>query len=355
MLQRVIVLRAVLALSFVLFAFNPAIPAQADNNVWEEIGPSGGPIYAIAIKSGAPNTIYVGTQGSGVFKTTNGGQNWNQINTGLPGFNSNSAAWHINSIVIDPETPSTVYIGTSGGIYKSTNDGQNWTSANEGLTNLSVSFHSLVIDPLQPEILYAGIYGGVYASSNSGDSWAAVINGLTSHDISSLAINPLFPSILYAGTISGGVFKTTNSGGQWTAVNTGDMCACHVYVLAIDPKTPSTVYAGTIGKGLYKTTTGGLDWTLITGPSAYITGLAIIPENPSTLYYGHAFNGVFKSSNGGDSWEPFNVDLSNSLVDTLALDPSSPHVLYAGTENNVFAATLGTNFNQFIFIPGVFK
>ena len=66
-----------------------------------------------------------------------------------------------------------------------------------------------------------------------------------------LAINPLTPSTLYAGTWGGGVFRSTDSGATWTAVNTG-LTNQSVYALAINPLTPSTLYAGTWGGGVFR-------------------------------------------------------------------------------------------------------
>ena len=73
-------------------------------------------------------------------------------------------------------------------------------------------------------------------------------NGPYGGHVATLAIDPITPSTLYAGTDEGGVFKSTNSRGSWTAVNTG-LSGNAVFALAIDPATPSTLYAGTGGGG----------------------------------------------------------------------------------------------------------
>ena len=76
-----------------------------------------------------------------------------------------------------------------------------------------------------------------------------------------LAIDPVTPSILYAGTTHDGVFKSTNGGGNWSAVNTG-LTLGAVYALAIDPVTPTIVYAGT-ESDVFKSTNGGGNWSLV--------------------------------------------------------------------------------------------
>src|SRR5213595_157487 len=77
-----------------------AAPAWAGSNVWTESGPTGGPIRAILIDPSAPDTIYVGTLGSGVFMSTDGGDSWTA--RGLAGLK-------IRALVRDPAVPVTLY------------------------------------------------------------------------------------------------------------------------------------------------------------------------------------------------------------------------------------------------------
>src|SRR3989449_3553889 len=124
----------------------------------------------------------------------------------------------------------------------------------------AVPAHSaLAIDPLTPTTLYAGTSGGVFKSTDGGASWSA--SGLI--NVSALAIDPLTPTTLYAGTsVFGGVFKSTDGGVSWNA--TGSLPGA---VFVFDPLTPSTLYAGTVGASpdylgdLYKSTDGGASWS----------------------------------------------------------------------------------------------
>ena len=96
---------------------------------------------------------------------------------------------------------------------------------------------ALAIDPVTPATLYAGTYrGGVFKSMNGGESWSAVNTGLPNLNVFSLVIDPQTPPTLYVG-IEAGVFKSTNGGGSWSAVNTGPDPTIHVSgLLAIDPR-----------------------------------------------------------------------------------------------------------------------
>jgi hypothetical protein len=109
---------------------------------------------------------------------------------------------------------------------------------------------ALAINPVTPSTLYAGTDGGVFKSTDGGASWTAVN---TNSYVQALAINPKIPSTLYAGT-GDGAFESTDSGASWIAINTGltkfdNMPNFDVRALAIDPMTPSTLYAGTFGGG----------------------------------------------------------------------------------------------------------
>src|SRR6266542_3100797 len=90
-----------------------------------------------------------------------------------------------------------------------------WTSSGPdgGIVN------ALAVDPVTPATVYAGTNGGgVFKSGNGGGSWAAVNAGLTNLNVSALTIDPATPATVYAGTDGGGVFKSVNGGGSWAAV-----------------------------------------------------------------------------------------------------------------------------------------
>jgi len=311
----------------VLLIFTISSNSFGDNQ-WINIGPEGESVQTLAINPQAPDTLYAGTWGDGVFKTTNGGMNWTAINTGM-------TATIVYALAINPQTPDTLYAGTTDGVFKTTNGGTDWTASNTGLTDFFVDVLALTINPQTPETLYAGTWwiGCVFKSTNGGTDWTAINTGLTDFfvDVLALTINPQTPGTLYAGTWGDGVFKTTNGGTDW--MNTG-LTNTTVRALAINPQAPETLYAGTWGDGVFKTTNGGMNWTAInTGMTGTIVyALAINPQAPETLYAGTT-DGVFKTTNGGTDWTAINTGLTDFFVDVLALaiNPQAPDTLYAGT------------------------
>jgi len=203
-------------------------------------------VDALAIDPSNANILYAGTSG-GAYKSMDAGNNWMSRSNGL----GNGL---VNALAIDPLTPSIVYAAARGGVYKSSDGGGTWVHRNTGLANASV--RALAIDPLTPSIVYAGTLGGVYKSNDGSGTWVQLNIGLSNPFVyvETLAIDPLSPSIVYAGTstrplggiYSEGVYKSSDGGGTWVQRNTG-LGNASVAALAIDPLTPSIVYAGTDG------------------------------------------------------------------------------------------------------------
>src|SRR4029079_7079495 len=191
--------------------------------------------------------MYMGRSGgAGMFKTTNAGLSWTDINTGsLSGFLSG-----IDALVIDPTNPLTVYAGGRTGsttlsafvegVFKTINGGTSWTTSNNGLTNTDV--RAMALNAANPSIVYAGTFGGgVFKSNDGASTWAAAIGGLSNLNILSLAIDRLNPATHYAGTSGGGIFKAPSSGANWSAINSG-LFGLTVQAIAVDPTSSSTVY-----------------------------------------------------------------------------------------------------------------
>jgi photosystem II stability/assembly factor-like uncharacterized protein len=227
----------------------------ASTNVWTSLGPEPGSVAAIAIDPQNSGTVYAAT-GAGLFKSGDSGASWSALNPGPP--------CCISTLLIDPQTPSTIYgLSSDGKILKSTDGGTNWRPVNLGLpadAGGRYGITSLAIDPQNPTTLYAGnaLRGGrVFKTTDGGESWSAVNSGLPDGGVMALAINPQDPDTIYASTR--GVFKSTNGGAGWTAVNSGleNDIGYPFSALAIDPQNPDTIYAAGYDTALYKTTNGG--------------------------------------------------------------------------------------------------
>ncbi|OPZ65178.1 MAG: hypothetical protein BWY83_03058 [bacterium ADurb.Bin478] len=151
------------------------------------------------------NMVYIGTMKSGVWKSSNGGNNWFQASYGL-------TAMEVRYLVVDPSNPQTLYAATTGGgVYKSTDGAGSWQPCNIGLAELSI--RSLAVDPAQPSVVYAGsgVMGGtgtVYKSMDGGQVWQPLMNGLVPTYIPCLALDPFNSATVFCGTANG-VYRMT--------------------------------------------------------------------------------------------------------------------------------------------------
>ncbi len=168
------------------------------------------------------------TPGDGIYKSTDRGENWTAKNNGLTNLN-------IASMVINPYDPNILYAGAvaeslfdsgDGGVFKSTDGGENWSPVNTGLSlpeqdpPMKFGVHSLVIDPANPDTLYAAIMdpdsayyrGAIFRTTDGGDHWELFTDGLErdgsdlTPGVEFLDIDPT-GQVLYAAIKAGPVYK----------------------------------------------------------------------------------------------------------------------------------------------------
>lgn len=334
-------------------------------NAWQQTGgPLGGEVHAVAVDPLAPSTVYAGTSNSGVYKSTDGGTTWALANAGM-------GSAQVESLLVDPATPTTLYAGGSGvyksldagatwaqvassftvqsmasdpgapavlyvgttshGMQKSTDGGASWAPANTGLGSSYVA--AVAVDPVTPATVYAGTSGGAYKSVDAGATWAPVGAGLPATYVNAIAINPATPSTVYAGLNNGYAYKSIDGGASWT--QTGGALPGGAYRIFIDPANGSDLYVRTAG-GLYKSVNAGANWSYVGGqPLSHVWTLAFDPANSATMYAGTSGAGVFKSGDGGVSWAAASSGVRASSANVVLVDPAAPTTLYAATLDGV--------------------
>ncbi len=307
---------------------------------------------------GSATTLYAGTK-TNLFKTENGGVSWIKSVTGIAA--KTDGTRDVKALAVDPSNTSILYAGTNNtfGPYRSTDGGANWTLINNGLPDAnskdvrSVAIDSTVMaDPLTGRTLYLGTKGGIFESTNSGSNWFLKNTGLSSTalDVKQVLLVPGTSGTLYSGT-KDGVYKSTDGGENWTKVSAGlvgsvTLVTLEVKALAIDPTNAQVLYAGT-ANGLFKTIDGGAIWIQSDiGITANTTGnkdvktLAIDSTNPQVIYAGTAV-GIFKSEDGGVNWVDKNSGLTSTDIRGIAFHPTNPLELYVGTAGGVFKSVTG--------------
>ena len=284
-----------------------AAVAVAGTNQWTNIGPEGGFVWSVIIDPQTPGTLYAAT-GAGVFKSSDQGASWGE---------AGSIGLGVYRLVIDPANPGTLYALSGGGqLLKSTDAAVTWRA-----TGFSCSCLDLAIDPLSSRLYLASSEGVVYNSEDAGQTWneVKVAEGFRA---ASLGVDQRDSGVLYvAAVLAGGsayrpvIFKSTNGGVLW---NESDL-----------PYTP--------GAGAFKSTDAGASWTPINAGlrATPVTLVVFDPQSPSTIYAGTDLLGVFKSTDRGNSWHA--ADSGSTFawftcgVAALAVDPQTPDNLYLGT------------------------
>ena len=167
--------------------------------------------------------------------STDGGLTWSHGR--IPG----SGIFYLYAFTINSD--GLVFAGTTSGVFRSTNNGIGWTQVNAGLEDTLV--RALGTD--QTGYIYAGVWGtGIFRSGDYGNNWQRSDSGVTNHMISSFTGNSL--DQVFVGT-AGGVFRTMDNGDGWQPVNSG-LTNLGVKCLAMSPD--GYLYAGTNGGGVFR-------------------------------------------------------------------------------------------------------
>ncbi|MDZ7292991.1 MAG: T9SS type A sorting domain-containing protein [candidate division KSB1 bacterium] len=305
--------------------------ALAQTNFWE---PSSGPLASSDIRAFAINSnghVFAGTNGGGVFRSMNNGDNWTPFNAGL-------ANLEIISLAIN--SSGHIFAGTNyGGVFRSPDSSDNWTVRNNGLTDKRV--RALAINQSTGHI-FAGTPGGIFRSPDNGDNWTKINTGLTNKDVRSLVINPTTQDI-FAGTSGGGVFHSTNNGDIWTAVNTGLPNSALVFALAINSS--GHVFAAT-GDGVYRSLDNGGNWAKVLDFDGQTFYSLAINSTTQDIFAGSGHIGgfpffsdwgdVFRSTNNGESW----THVASGLADYVyALAINIEGYIFAGTPEGGYRST----------------
>jgi photosystem II stability/assembly factor-like uncharacterized protein len=217
--------------------------ADAGRN-WNAVGSGSSPATQIfdslVIDPITPCTIYAPHSNRGMVKSTDGGGTWTVINPDFdPGYTITSpldTGYTITSLAVDPANSSTLYAGfvphsftpagesPTGGVFKSTDGGKAWNEYQNGIP-ATFFVTALTIDPLTPSIIYAVVTsntgGGVVKTTDGGQTWNTVNEGLPRDFRGSLAVDPVAPSTLYAGSSSIGATALFKSTGRWKLETSG--------------------------------------------------------------------------------------------------------------------------------------
>jgi photosystem II stability/assembly factor-like uncharacterized protein len=220
---------------------------------------------------------------------------------------------------------------------------------------------AIAIHPDDSNIIYVGgAQGGVWKTTDGGAFWTPLTDGECSLAMGSIAIDPVNPEILYAGTgeqhFSGdsyygcGVLRSEDGGNSWTQLGAvqfvrSGAANAKISRVDIDPTTAGDVATTTVlaasNFGLYRSLDGGATWKQVL--SGVATDLVRHPNNSQILYAAIRYEGVFKSTDGGVNWEQLTVGWPTENVSriNLALAPSAPETVFASIQHRTESDLLG--------------
>lgn len=294
-------------------------------------------IHSHAHSYSDPRTIYI-TNDAGIVRSTDFGLLFDDISYGMQTtqfYNGFANAPYDSNFAfgqMQDHIPGYYYSGSG-----------DWTEMNIDEVGWSA------IDPSDQNNLYAMSRqgGSVYKSTNRGSSFYIIPIPGTGAWNSPIVISPSDPAILFAGKVK--IYKSTDAGFSWAATNqNNNLDGNPVLSMAISPLGPDTLYAGTVPGAvrshLYRTVDGGANWTDVTGtlPDRYPMDIAVDPRSSSLVYAvfgGYGSGHVFRSSDAGDTW----IDISGNLPDVHAtaviVDPFNPEHIYLGNDIGVYLST----------------
>ncbi len=308
------------------------------------IGPVGNRVTSAVGIPGRPHVYYVGAASGGVWKTTDGGINWEPLFDG-------QTAQSIGSLAIAPSDPNVVWAGTGedcirshisvgNGIYKSTDAGAGWTLM--GLEKTG-RIGKIAIDPKDPDVVLACALGhaygpqperGVFRSADGGKTWEKTLFVDENVGCSDLAMDPSNPRILFAGMWQfemktwgresggpgSGLYVSRDGGVTWKRL-AGRGLPTRPFgkvTVAVAPANSRRVYAmietgdGVPIKGretdrgtLWRSDDGGESWRVVSydhavnGRAHYYSHMTVSPDNENEVYF--LTSGFAKSLNGGET------------------------------------------------------
>jgi photosystem II stability/assembly factor-like uncharacterized protein len=293
---------------------------------YREVGPfRGGRSGAVAGSYKDKNTFYFGATGGGVWKTTDGGNNWKNISDKYFGGS-------IGAVAVAPNDETVLYVGEGestlrgnvseglGGMWKSDDGGRSWK--NIGLKNTR-HIVKIVVHPKDPNTVWVAVMGhlfgpneerGVYKTIDGGKNWKKVLYANNQTGCDDLIMEPNNPSVLYAGL--------------WHVI-----------------RTPYSMESGGDGSGLWKSTNGGETWANLSAKKGLpkgtwgIVGIGVATSNTDKIYalIENAAGGLFVSNDAGETWElqsnDNNIRQRAWYYSRVFVDPKNENLVYSTNVN----------------------
>ncbi len=285
----------------------------------------------------------------GVFRTTDGGKTWEKVLY----IDHNTGAIQVEMDPTDPnvlfaamwehrEGPweNASFSGSNSGLYKSTDGGDNWRKITEGLPSGDQRLGRIGVcfAPSRPSRMYAtvdaGELGGVYRSDDAGESWRRVTTDYRiwgrGGDFAELKVHPKNPDVLFSGNIAS--YRSDDAGKTWTSIK-GAPGGDDYHRIWINSEHPDIMLFAA-DQGATITVNGGRTWSSwYNQPTAQIYHVTTDNQFPYWVYGGQQESGAIGTSSRGDGGQISFRDWIGVGADEyayIAPDPLNPDIIYGG-------------------------
>jgi len=290
-------------------------------------------------------TILVGTVGQGVMMSADEGESWTRGGV-RQGMHSDCIVRMLRS---DARSPEIVYAGTDFGLYRSDDGGATWRLLENPMKGSMV--WSIAIDPVDPVVMFAGTgtpsTPGIFRSTDAGKSWSRLSVEIAKDcpnvgvpRPTGIAIDPTNDRNVWVGLEVDGVRYSRDGGETWATLN-GQIANQDVHNMLVVEGPPKTVFT-VVNDDIWRSTDDGKTWHAARArevfPWHYPRGIAVKPGDPRTVFVtlGDSTPGrigtVVRSRDAGVTWETLKFPVQpNSAIWTVAVSESAPDTMFAAS------------------------
>ena len=338
-----------------------------------QIGPAlmSGRIIDMEVHPTNAQIIYTGTAGGGVWRSNDGGASYSPI--------FDDYMQSIGQVAVDPNDPDqTIWVGTGeiwtrnsvsigDGLYRTKDGGSNWEKL--GFEN-SERISGIEIHPENSAVVYVAVLGalwsdsterGVYKTTDGGKTWKQILAGNASTGAADFLMDPNNPDVLYvtmwdhrrtawdfnSGGEGSGLFKSTDGGATWNTIHNGFPEGILGRIgVAVAPSDSNRIYAvveSEKDKGLYRSDDGGANWEQtnsdfsLTVRPFYFSRIVVDPRNPDIVVKGGLSGSI--SRDGGHTFR--SLGNMHSDIHDIVFDINDSDRMHVGTDGGVYRSWNG--------------
>jgi photosystem II stability/assembly factor-like uncharacterized protein len=283
-------------------------------------------------------SISVGTVGTGAWHSGDGGETWKRVGQGL---------WNesrVFGVTAHPTKPEILYVGTDDGIYRSNDRGASFEHLDSPMNTMHV--WKIAIDPVDPDTMFAGTRpAALFGSRDAGKTWQTLPVDMASEcdnvripRVTSLAVDPTDHRVVWAGVEVDGVRRSLDGGETWSRVADG-LNDPDIHDVAISVAATTTVLIGT-PREIFASTDTGHSWRGLGVAKhfhfPYCRSIALRADDPTVIFVatGDGATGstgaIQRSTDAGQSWQMLTMPVEpNTPMWAFATHPADPGLILA--------------------------